>query len=893
MVGRSAERLRINRLVADAKDGWSRSLVLRGEAGIGKTALLDYAAAVAGGMRVLRVVGIESEAELAFAALQLLFARDLDRFTALSGTQAEALRAAFGAGRTPVERHVPAAATLSLLSELACDGPLLCLLDDAQWLDQPSVDALLFAVRRLHAAPVATIFAVRDGERPFPAAGLDSVTLSRLDRPDAARLVAATRPLPREVADRVVAESGGNPLAIVELAAHAAEATGLPAPVAPLPVTGRFEEHFGRQVRALPDRTRRALLVAACDNESALPTVLAAAERLGLGATDFGPAERGRLVHVTPDGVVFRHPLIRAACYQDAAYAERRTAHQALALSLNEPRDADRRVWHLATAAEGPDDEVADELERVAERAVGRGGPAAAARALERAAGLSTSPAARGRRLVAAARAAYDAGQFDRAVDLADAGTHLAQRPGDIAEAGWIRAQVAYERSSPAEAARIALEAAGPVLVVDPRRAVAILTEAVWCARDAADLGLLSRAAEQLRAVRGGPAALVDALIGLTDLLRGDIRSAVEPMRGTLLATRDSAGEVTVERMLAGFLGLLVGEDDTAVTMFDDHVAELRGQGALGRLPYAQEPLALGLLVTGRFRDAEANVDEALSMATELGQGLQAVVLTAISAWLAAVRGDTGAATRSAARVLNDPRQHRMATAQATWALALTDLAGGDTVAALKRLDAVCAGPPGRDLMVRAVPDYVEAAVRLGDTDAARRRLPLLTEWATHTKSAVATALVLRCQAMLAEDAEQERLFEESLHTTGCAAYDLARTRLVYAEWLRRSRRRMAARRQLLLAHETFDQIGAHGWQPRVRAELTALGETAPGATAQTAGGLTPQELQVVRRAALGLSNREIAAELFLSPRTIGHHLYRAYPKLGVRRRAELGRLDL
>lgn len=546
IVGRSAERSRINRLVADAKDGRSRSLVLRGEAGIGKTALLEYAESVAGGMRVLRVVGIESEAEVAYAALQLMFVRDLDRLDTLPGAQAEALRAAFGASSAPVERMLPGAATLSLLSEIAGDRPLLCLLDDAQWFDQSSIDALLFAVRRLHADPVATIFAARDGERPFPAPGVDSLTLLRLGAADAARLAAAAEALPSDVTNRIVAESGGNPLAIVELAAHATEAPAVPAPVAPLPAAGRLEEHFRRQVRALREPTRTVLLLAAADHGSALPTLIAAAAELGGDAGDFEPAERSRLVHVTSDGVVFRHPLIRAAAYQEAPFARRVAAHRALARVLTDPHDADRRAWHFAAAAGGPDDAAADGLEQVAQRATGRGAAAAAARALDRAAQLTSAPTIRGTRLVAAAGAAYNAGQLDRAAELATTGAELTDEPGEVAKAGWIRAQVAYERISPAEAVRIALEAAAPVLATEPDLAVSILTEATWCARDAADPPLLRRCAERLRSIPEGPTELIDGLVGFAGLLCGDVAEAVEPMRSVCLAARDSEDRKSV-----------------------------------------------------------------------------------------------------------------------------------------------------------------------------------------------------------------------------------------------------------------------------------------------------------------------------------------------------------
>ncbi|WP_336215327.1 AAA family ATPase [Nonomuraea sp. LPB2021202275-12-8] len=895
IVGRSLERSRLVRLVADAKDSRGRSLVVRGEAGIGKTALLDYAAAIGDGMRVLRVVGIESEAEIPFAALQLMLAGDLHRFDALPGSQAQALRAAFGTGSASGDRLIVGAATLTLLSELAGDRPLLCLFDDVQWFDQSSVDALLFAVRRLHADPIATIFAVRDGERPFTASGIDDIRLPRLDRRDSAQLLAAIGPLPKEIADRVLLESGGNPLAIVELAANTAAAGTPPAPVAPLAAVGRLEEHYRLQIRALPERTRLALLLAAADHGSEPWSFLTAAQRLGLQASDLEPAERGRLVRVMSDAVEFRHPLIRAAAYQEAPFARRLEAHQALADALSDPRDADRRAWHAAAAAGGIDDKAAAELERAAERAVGRGGPMAAARALERAAQLSSGRAARGRRLVAAARAAYDAGQLDRAAELAAAGAALTEDPGEAAEAGWVRAQVAYERSSPARASSLALDAATPVLTADPVLAVAVLAEATWCARDAADEDLLSRCAEQLRLVRGGPTEMTSGLVGFTELLRGRTEAAVTPMRNLLLAAHKESVEGTVERLTAGYMGVLIGADDLALPLLDSRVATLRDQGALGWLPYAQEPLALAQLVSGRFRDAAANVAEAVSLAAELGQDLQVVVLTAISAWLAAVRGEVAATHQQADLVLNDPRHHAMAAAQARWALALIDLMAGDSGAALDRLDDVCGGTSGRDVTIRAIPDHVEAGVRAGDPERARRYLPRLATWAEQTQSPVATALVLRCEALLSDGPDAQQHFEASLGVNGCGPYDRARTRMAYGEWLRRNRRRSSARAELLEALAAFERIAAHGWHRRVRTELTALGGVVPDPPVAVGGValLTPQELQVVRHAALGLSNREIAAQLFLSPRTVGHHLYRAYPKLGISRRAELSQLDL
>ncbi len=890
-MGRTAELARLNRLVADAKDGLGRALLLRGEAGIGKTALLDYAADVAGGMRVLRVSGVESEAEIPFAGLQLLFARYADRFDALPGPQAAALRGALGQSSSAGERLLVGAAVLALLADLADDGPVLCLVDDVHWFDRSSVDALLFAVRRLHTDPVATVLAARSGDRPFTADGVDSITLGRLDKTDAARLLETVRTLPGEIADRVLVESGGNPLAILELAAT--DDAARPAPVAPLPATGRLEEHFRELIGALPERTRHALLLAAADDRSELGTFAAAADRLGLAHSDLEPAEQRRLVRVTTDALAFRHPLIRASAYQDAPLARRVAAHEALAATLSDPRDGDRRAWHLAAAATGTDDTAAAELELAARRAVVRGAPATAARALERAAHLSSERSDRARRLVEAARNAYDGGQLDWAAELATAGGMLTQRPGYRAEAGWVQAQVAYERGSPAEASARALDAAAPILSIDPYRAVAVLTEATWCARDAADPELLRRCSELVGSVHGGPTAMRNALAGFADLLLGDTGAAIAPLRTLLLAAGDGILDGPLERLSAGFWGVLIGADTRALAILDDHVAALRGQGAVGWLPYAHEPLAFAQLITSRFHDAEATVAEAKELAGELGQGMQVVVLSSISAWLAAVRGDPGTCREQARLVLDDTRQHRMAAALATWALALIDLMTAEPGKALDRLDVVCEGPPGRDVTVRAIPDHVEAAVRTGDTDRARTHLPRLAEWAEHTTSPVATALLLRCEALLSEDADAPERFEAALRVDGCAPYDRARTQLVYGEWLRRHRRPTLARAQLAAADETFERIGAHGWRQRVRAELVALGDPVPEASATDGPQLTPQEMQVVRRAAQGMSNREIGAQLFLSPRTVGYHLYKAYPKLGVSRRSQLGRLDL
>lgn len=941
IVGRSGEQSRLRRLLADAKEGHGRALVLRGEAGIGKTTLVDHAAAMAGGFRVLRAAGVESEAEIPFAGLQVLLApladgsRDgsADGFGGLPDSHARALRAAFGTATAPTDPLMVGAATLMLLSELAERAPLLVLLDDAHWFDRSSAAALLFAVRRLSSDPVATILTARDGDRPFPADGIESVTLSRLDGGSAAQLLAARRTLPHDIADRVLRESGGNPLAIVELAVgQPAEvpptrAGVLPAPVAPLPAAGRLEEHFRRQLRTLPEPTRWALLLAAADHRSDLAAFTAAGPALGIGVVDLEPAEVRELVRVTAGRLEFRHPLIRAAAYQDVPLGRRLAAHRALAAVID---DDDRRAWHLAAAAAGADDAAAAALDEAAERALTRGAPTAASQALERAATLSGDRPARARRLVGAARTAYDAGELDRAESLATAaaaavaalsdptgddtgtagaavvpGTTTAavrrrtavERAGQAAVAGWVRAQVAYERHSPTRAAELAIEAAAPILMIDPALATAVLTEASWCARDAADPELLARCAVLLARVPPGPAAEVrDALAAFTTLLSsGPTPTTARVMRDLLHATGEGRVAGAVERLTGGFLGLLLGDDETALTTLAGHAATLRDEGAIGWLPYVNEPLALAFLVSGRFREAEVTVAEATDLAAELGQHLQVTVLRSVAAWLAAVRGDAAGCEQLAAQVHADSRGHRVAAAMATWALAVTDLAGAEPAAALDRLEEAGRGPVRRDVLVRALPDHIDAAVRVGERERARELLSELGSWAARTGSPVAAALELRCAAILDDGPSARDRFEESLRVDGCGPYDRARTRLAYGEWLRRHRSPSAARAQLTEALATFDRIAAHAWTPRAEAELDALGVRPPDQPPGPRGAvqLTPQELQVVRLAAQGQTNREIAAQLFLSPRTVGHHLYKAYPKLGVARRAELGKLDL
>jgi DNA-binding CsgD family transcriptional regulator len=913
IVGRAPEQARIDELLAGARAGHGGSLVIRGEAGTGKTALLEYAADAAGPLRVLRGIGIESETAVAFAGLHLLLHPYLDRIDALPDPQAVAMRTVFGLSDTPVrDRFLVGAGTLSMLSELAEAGPLVCLIDDAQWYDPPSADALLFAARRLRADPVALVFAARDGAPYFRAPGVDSMRLDALDRESSLALLNVhARGIAAPTRARILVEASGNPLAIIELTAaltarSGTGRTGWTLPVGPLPVADAVQDAFRAQIGELPEPAQQLLLLAAADDTADLGLLLRAGDRLGLGASDLQPAEQARLVDVDGNVLRFRHPLIRSAAYRHAPRAWVIAAHEALADSLPgslpdslpSDDDADRRAWHRAAAATGPDEVVAAELDRVARRAQLRGGSAVVATAFERAAQLSGDPISKATRLAGAARAAYDAGWVDRAAECASQVEGLAGDPAIIAEATWIRAQVAYERDSPASCAALALSGSAPILGSHPELAVSMLTDAIGCAKDACEPGLLRRAADQLRAVRLAPDSaqrpVVDGLIGLGDFLDGISRQSVLAMRPLVAAVGQGQVTGSVERVLAGYSALIIGDDVAATGLLEALADDTRKHGSLGWLPYAQEPLAIAQLLRGRFRDAQTTVAEALAVSAELDQTTQHEILHSIPAWLAAIAGDAPLCRSLAERAIRVGTRHPTNAALATWALGLLDLAGGRLEAAADHLRAVCDGPARRDFVIRAVPDYISAAAHTGDVAGHLRELEA---WATATAQPHAVALVHRCKALLspAKDAEAHFQTAVRLHESQDRPYDRARTQLSYGDWLHRQRRRTDARVQLADALSTFESLAATAWADRTRDELNALGD-GPVVRAGDLGvtaRLTPQELQVVRLAAAGLSNREIAAQLYLSHRTVGHHLYRAYPKLGISRRTELSRLGL
>lgn len=917
LYGREQEQAVVDALLDGAKGGRSGVLVLRGEPGIGKTALLDHAAAAAdGAFRVIRATGVEYEAELPFAGLSLLLAPGLDRLSALPGPQRRALEGAFGLedGVPPAgasgDRLLTGLATLGLLAELASDQPLLCVVDDVQWLDRASLDALLLAARRLQAEGVALLLATRDAGPAgggLPPTGLPELRLAGLAEPAATRLLdaRATAALTGDVRRRLLAESAGNPLALTELplAVDGSDAAATPGA---LPLTSRLQIAFHGQVTGLPAATQNLLLVAAAEENGDLDVVLAAAAALGATADHLAPAEEAGLVTLAADRrLAFRHPLLRAAIMQRAPLQQRLTAHRAIGTVLEE---GDRRTWHLALAATAPDAGLADALERTAVRAETRGAHGGAAAAYERAARLTPDRDGATRRLVLAAEAATEEGKLVQAEALAERAGARTDSVFAHALLDQVRATAHFWRGSYPAAYRLLLDAAGTDIEA-PHAARMLLQafHAAWYAGEEPVIAVLDRLAA-LPLAEGDP---------LTPLAR-HLSAAVLPALGrpgpplpaardTAAAARRAGAETPSDLVQLCGATLVLGRDAETVELAAELVAEARAKGTIGVLPTLQFFLAEAELFHGRHRDAEVTATEALALARDTGQHQWVSQLSALLGFLAALRGAEQecaalAATARTATALTGTAAGSAAGSPAPapgepwaqWALALLDLGRGRAADAAERLQALTTGPYRHHVgATRAVPDLVEAAVRLGDPERAAGPYERFARWAAAAAVPWAEALRLRCQALLGPDELAESAYRAALdlHDGTHRPFEQARTALLYGEWLRRERRRTDARPYLRAALETFELLAAHPWADRARTELTATGTSAPAPAGTPEGPLatlTPQELQIARLAARGLTNRDIAAQLFLSPRTVGHHLYKAYPKLGIAARTDL-----
>lgn len=913
--GREAERAYLAGMLAVAAEGRGQVAVVRGEAGIGKSALLEYMADLHGTRRILRVTGTEAESHLPFAALHALVHPVRHRIDALPAPQSHALRAAFG--QTSAEggdRFLVGLAVLTLLADLSEEGPLLCLVDDAQWLDRASADALLFAVRRLSAERIAVAFGARSGDRPFPAAGVEDVVLTGLDAERAAALLAERhREIAPAIRDRVIAEAEGNPLALIELAAmlgpeeRAGRLPALTLYTEAATPAGRVETAYRERIAALPKRTRTVLTLAAAEGTGELDLVLRAAGELGSGAADLGPAEHAGLVRIGAAVLTFHHPLVKAAAYRGAPLAVRHAAHRALGDALGrgdaEDRDGaeDRRAHHLAAATTGTDEALGLLVEQAADRALRRGAPAVAASVFERSARLTEDRELRARRLAAAAEAAATAGQLDRAGRLTSRGARLTARPEVAARLAAVTAALEFEQGNAAAAGRIAVDAAETMAATAPDQAVALLgaaAEYAWFAGNGDVLHRASRLVEVAQQHSDVPLGSIPSVVQGTELLlSGDHAAGLALLRGLPTGPGTAVAADILAATYTVFAALRTGGDPEALTAADELTRICRTQGRVSELTHALQLRTQAQIFLGRFPEAEADAAEALHITDAIGQSRRARHIQGVLSLAAAIQGDAGRCEELA----RNGTDGGLAPG-ASWggyALGLLALGQGDHRRAADLLTDLQAGPVGHTVIVRfALPVLVEAAVRLGEPDRATAPFAHFEAWARNSARPWALAVTERCRALLevSEHSEKHYLAALEHHEHATRPFEHARTLLLYGQWLRRARRRNDAATRLRAAAAIFHDLDAVPWFDRAVAELAAIGakprDTPSVQAVDELAALTPQERQVVLLAAGGAANREIAAQLFLSPRTVGYHLYNAFPKLGVTSRTELSRFN-
>ena len=926
--GRRRECAVLDDLVEAVRAGESRALVVRGEAGVGKTALLDYMARGATGCRVARAAGVQSEMELAFAALHQLCAPMLDRLDLLPDPQQEALGTAFGIrSGPPPDRFLIGLAVLSLLSDTAGKVPLVCLIDDQQWLDRASAQVLAFVARRLDAESVGLVFAARAaaGAAGQELAGLPALELAGLSDRDARALLESvvTGPLDARVLDRIVAETRGNPLALLELPrrltrAELAGGFGLPGAAA---LSGRIEESFERQLHALPAQTRRLVQLAAADPVGDPLLVWRAAERLGIGAGAATPGSEAGLLEFGAR-VRFRHPLVRSMAYRSASLRERQEVHRALAEATDPLADPDRRAWHLAQAAPGPDDDVAAELERSASRAQARGGMAAAAAFLERAALLTREPDHRARRLVGAARAKRAAGALDAAQGLLAAAGSGLRDALRTAEAEQLSGQIALDQRRGSDAARMLLGAAHSFEPLNPRLAHETYLEALWgaamLAGDADQAGDVRRAAEAALASPpvAGPPRPVDVLLDGLALRFTQGYAAAAPVlsralemvldldvdRGAEAGRGGAVGEASRWLLSSGgritqIIAVQLWDYESWLALANRQARLARDAGALVHLQFALNYLARAELLGGDLTTAGLMIEEDHLIAEATGNPPVADTEVMLAAW----RGREpearelieAAAQESAARGLG-----RLAGFASCASSVLYNGLGRHDLARDAAWQAFGRGQLGHGPLV--VGELAEAAARTGDVARARVALDWLTERTRVVRTEWALGVEARARALLCDGEAAERRYRESVARLGRTRLrgELARSRLLYGEWLRRENRRVDAREQLRTAYEKLDAMGMEAFAARAQRELLSTGETVrkrasepgPGEAGLT-GALTAQEAQVARLARDGLSNPEIASRLFISSRTVQYHLRKVFTKLGISSRGQLHRV--
>ena len=903
--GRSGEVSVLTGLVAAVRAGESRVLVVRGEPGVGKTALLDYLAGQTAGCRVVRAAGVQSEMELAFAGLHQLLAPMLDRLEQLPVPQRDALRTAFGLSAGPApDRFLVALAVLSLLSEVAGERPLVCVIDDQQWLDRASAQALGFAARRLAADPVGLVFAARiPGEE---LAGLPELAVEGLAEGDARVLLdsALTGPLDTRVRDQIVAEARGNPLALLELPrgmtpAELAGGFGLPGAGS---LTGRIEDSFRRRLDALPAQARRLLLLAAADPSGDPGLVWRAAGRLGLPVqATAAPAVEAGLVEFGAR-VRFRHPLVRSAAYRSASFPERQEVHGVLAEVTDPQVDPDRRAWHRAQAAAGPDEEVAAELERCAGRAQARGGLAAATAFLDRAVRLTADPAHLVERTLAAAQASVQAGAFDQALGLL---VMTEARPLDelaSARLDLLRAQIAFASGLDSDATPLLLKAARRLEPLNPGLARETYLNA-WGAAllagrlAAGDMAEICRAARALpRSQQPGPVELL--LDGLALLITDGLPAAAPTLRQAVSAFA-SVGVSADDGLRWGWMAVVAAnilwDDDGWRAILARQVQLARNAGALEHLPLYLEAAAIIAAWSGDFGAAASLIAEVNAVREAIGSRIAPYA----ALLLGSLRGSQAEAIPLIEATINEAEAggHGLAVTSARWAAAMLYNGLGRYDEASEAARQAAENPSGLQVSMWALIELIEAAARSGNMPMASDALERLAETTQVSGTGFGLGIEARSRALMAEDGPADGLYLEAIDRLGRTQLrpELARAHLVYGEWLRRQGRRSQAREQLRTAHGMLDTMGMEGFAERARRELLATGETARKrtvqATVEASQALTAQEAQVARLARDGLSNPEIGARLFISSRTVQYHLGKVFTKLGISSRGQLNRV--
>jgi DNA-binding CsgD family transcriptional regulator len=898
--GRHAERAALDQVLEGARTGQSAVLVVRGESGVGKSVLLDYVADRASGCRVARASGVESEMELAFSGLQQLLGLSmLERADRLPSPQRDALRLAFGLaeGSAP-DRFLVGLATLSLFSDVADERPLVCLVDDAQWLDRASAQILSFVARRLAAERIAVVFAVREPSADQELDGLPQLVVEGLDDHDARLLLASGIPggLDEQVRDRIVAETRGNPLALLELPgaltpAELAGGFGVPDSRA---LVGRIEQNFLRRVQSLPTETQRFLFVAAAEASGDVALVFRAAEGLGLGAEALAPAEAAGLIELGPR-VRFHHPLVRSASYRAASSGERRHAHAALAAAIDPEVDPDRRAWHGALAAAGLDENVAGELERSAARAHARGGVAAAAAFLERAAELTPDPAARGARALAAARAKFEAGAPESADVLLAMAAVCPLEELDRARLGRLRAQVAFARTRGRDTPALLSAAATGLERLDPESAREAHLEALWAAvrsgRFANPAGVVEAAQAAMAATRGRDQRAIDLLLAS---LTARLAQGYAPALPSIARALDVFREEGFRRENIGWCWLacqlaMEAWDDEACAEIASGLARIaRERGALTILPFALNYSAAHQLFAGDFDLAEQLVEEADAITT----ATRNVRIADFSVLIAAWRGDRDRTyeLRAAAMADATARGEGFPIEVAEWAAATLHVGRGEYAEAADPAQRAC-DHDGIGFTAWILPELIETAVRSNDLGAATNAFERLQERSRESTTEWARGIEARSRALLSDGQQAEDLYLEAIDQLARSRVFVhhARAQLIYGEWLRRENRRVDARDQLKAAYAAFEAMGADGFAERTRRELLATGETVRKRRAELRDELTPQEAQIARMARDGETSPEIAAQLFLSRRTVEWHLSKVFAKLGINSRKELG----